>query len=88
MSFNEALTIIAIIMPLLVPVASFIAFYKGYSLGVKDWNRRNPDEIKAEPIKKKTHFPTAPDKDLQKYRKILENIENYDGTAANQKEIN
>lgn len=87
MSFNEVLMIVVIIVPLLIPVASFIAFYKGYSLGVKDWNRRNPDALKSEPIKKQPHFPTATDKELQKYRDILENIENYDGTAANQKEI-
>lgn len=88
MLFEQILIAAVLVLAVIAPLMAIYSFKKGYELGVKDWNSRNPDEIKEEPTKKQVHFPSEPDKELQRYRKILENIENYDGTAANQKEIN
>lgn len=87
MSFDAYLIGIITFLVLFVPFISVYCFMRGYSLGVKDWNSHNPDEPKAEPATKQKHFPSAPDQNLQRYADILENIENYDGTGANQKEI-
>ena len=88
MSFSSILIISVIFLAFLVPVTAIFSFYKGYALGIKDWNTHNPEEIKAEPTKKRAHMATATDKELQNVKILLENIENYDGTGANQKEIN
>ena len=87
MSYNMILTILIAVLAVSVPLLTIHAFRKGYELGVKDWNTNNPDEIKQEPTKKQAHLPSAPDIEVQRLRKIMENIENYDGTGANQKEI-
>ena len=87
MSYSMILTVIIAVLAVSVPLLTIYAFRKGYELGVKDWNTHNPDEPKQEPTRKQAHFPSAPDTEVQKLRKIMENIENYDGTGANQKEI-
>lgn len=88
MSYSIALLIIICIMSALVPVTGMIAFKKGYELGVKDYNASHDDTQKSIPEEKKTHKAPSPDPELERYRMILENIENYDGTDAHQKEIN
>lgn len=87
MSFSIALMIAVCTMSALVPIIGLIAFRKGYELGVKDFNSAHDDIQKNVPVEGKQKLP-APDPELQRLHQILENIENYDGTSANQKEIN
>jgi hypothetical protein len=74
-------------MALIVPIFAYIAFKKGYELGVRDWNRTHPDEPKSLPPQKPKKTTSASDNELKKLRTIMENIENYDGTDAHQKEV-
>lgn len=87
MLFSEFFAISTMILALIVPIAAIIAFKKGYELGVKDWNRVNPDEPKSLPPRKPKKTTSASDKELKKLETLMENIENYDGTDANQKEV-
>lgn len=88
MSYSIALMIIVCAMSVLVPIIGIVAFRKGYELGVRDFNASHDDIQKGLPETPKKHKIPSPDPDLEKYRIILENIENYDGTDAHQKEIN
>lgn len=87
MSFNSILVLALIIMAGMTPVICVFAFEKGYKLGVKDFNRAHPDEPKAEIHERKAKKPAVKDEKLQMYSQILENIDNYDGTTANQKDV-
>lgn len=87
MSFDGYLIGIIVILVILTPLMSIYGFTKGYSLGVKDWNSHNPDERKDDPARKPKMPSYATDKKLEEMKILLDNIENYDGTDANQKEI-
>ena len=87
MSFNAYLVGVVTFLALLVPFLSVYSFIRGYSLGVKDYNAEHPDEPKTDPERRAKAVPSATDEKLKMYTNLLENIENYDGTDANQKEI-
>ena len=88
MAFNAYLIGIITFLTLLVPFIGIYGFIRGYALGAKDFNASHDDIQKGLPETQKKHKVPSPDPDLEKYRIILENIENYDGTDAHQKEIN
>lgn len=88
MSYSIGLLIIICAMSVLVPVIGIVAFKKGYELGVKDFNASHDDTQKSLLEPRKKYKSVSPDPELEKYRIILDNIENYDGTDAHQKEIN
>ena len=75
------------ILTLFMPIFAYFAFKKGYELGIKDWNITHPEQPKAMPERKPKSVSAVTSKELKKYEDILENIENYDGTDAHQKEI-
>ena len=89
MLFEGLLLGTLIILTLATPIAVIIAFKHGYMLGVKDYNITHKEAPKEMPRRR----PRRPqgnsdvDKVLDKYTTILDNIENYDGTSAHQKEI-
>lgn len=56
-------------------------------MGVKDYNMNHADSKKAMPTRKAKVADVKANKELEKLATILENIENYDGTEAHQKEI-
>lgn len=87
MSFETVFVITTLILAFFMPILTIIAFKKGYELGVRDWNRTNPDEPKSLPPRKPKKNSSVSDKELKKLETLMENIENYDGTDANQKEI-
>lgn len=80
-----SLALIAI-MAMAIPVIGIIAFRHGYSLGVKDYNHEHRDAPKADIAPKMPKQPKV-DKKLKMYSQILENIDNYDGTSAHQKDV-
>lgn len=86
MSYN---IFVAIILGLgfIIPVLSTYMFRRGYDLGIKDYNLAHPDTPKHELAAK----PSAPTPEvpaeIKRYQTLLDNIENYDGTGAHQKEI-
>lgn len=88
MSYSIGLLIIICAMSVLVLVIGIVAFKKGYELGVKDFNASHDDTQKSLSEPRKKYKSVSPDPELEKYRIILDNIENYDGTDAHQKEIN
>lgn len=87
MLFNYILTGIIVGEALLTVLCSFIAFRKGYELGAKDFNINHSDVKKVVPTRKAKLADRKANKELEKYEALLENIENYDGTEAHQKEI-
>ena len=70
-----------------MPLITVYCFMRGYALGVKDFNKAHPDEPKTDPERKAKPVSHASDKKLNEMWTLLDNIENYDGTDANQKEI-
>ena len=87
MSYSLIPMIIVAILAIFTPFIAYLAFKKGYELGVKDWNIARPEQPKVMP-ERKAKVPSAiSDKELKKYEDLLANIENYDGTSAHQKEI-
>ena len=87
MSFNAYLVGVITFLTISYPFICLYAFMRGYALGVKDHNTAHPDTPKADIPRPAKHIPTATDKNLKMYETLLENIENYDGTDAHQKEI-
>ena len=87
MSYEPIYIAAILILAILLPIFTIFAFKKGYELGVRDWNRINPDEPKSLPPRKPKKTSSVSDKELKKLETLMENIENYDGTDANQKEI-
>lgn len=87
MLFEQFFAAATMILAILIPVFSYSSFKRGYELGVKDWNTVHPDEPKTVEMRKPAKMSSASNDELRKYETILENIENYDGTDANQKEI-
>ena len=87
MLYNAFLVGIATLMALLIPFVGVYCFMRGYSMGVKDYNTAHSDEPKADPERKAKPVSHASDKRLNEMLNLLDNIENYDGTDANQKEI-
>ena len=87
MSYSVIFVVATLILAIATPIIGIFAFKKGYELGVRDWNRSNPDEPKSLPPKKPRKTTSASDSELKRLRTIMENIENYDGTDAHQKEV-
>lgn len=87
MSFDAYLIGIIVFMALCIPTVGVFCFMRGYSLGIKDFNTAHPDEPKTDPERKAKPVSHATDKKLNEMLNLLDNIENYDGTDANQKEI-
>lgn len=88
MLYDALLFGLVMFLTILMPFISVYCFMRGYAMGVKDWNITRPDEPKKDPTKKAKTINHATDEKLKMYANLLDNIENYDGTGANQKEIN
>lgn len=87
MSYDLILVITLIVVTVGMSILTMIAFRHGYELGVKDYNRKNPEEPKTLPAKRVKKVESWQDRQAAHYATLLENIENYDGTDAHQKEI-
>lgn len=87
MSFNLILIVAVMFLAVLIPIVGCFMFERGYKLGVSDYNTAHRDEPKAEIEGKKEVKVPKEDKKLKMYEQLLENIENYDGTTAGQKDI-
>ena len=83
-----SLTAALIIMALVTPIIAIAMFKRGYAMGVRDYNVKHRDEPKTLPKKKNRKAQKAADDNAERLYSLLENIENYDGTSAKQKEIN
>lgn len=84
----EALIVGALVfMAIATPGLVVLSFIKGYSTGVKDYNKSHPGEEKIEPARKPKAVPEYSE-DQQRLKTLLENIDNYDGTSAHQQELN
>lgn len=76
-----------VVFALATPILGAFLFKQGYYLGVKDYNASHKETKKTVPVKRNKKVIAQEDAQMQKMRDLLENIENYDGTSAKQKEI-
>lgn len=84
---SETMLIISTVaLALASPIVAVFLFFQGYKLGVKDFNRAHSETPKALP-KRRPRRPQGENKRREQLETILDNIENYDGTSAHQKEI-
>lgn len=87
MSFNVILLVTVAALAALVPFVGCYMFERGYNMGVREYNSTHKDDQKSFFEDRKPASAPKPDAKMQMYADILENIDNYDGTAAGQKDI-
>lgn len=87
MSFESVLLVAVLALAALMPIVGVYLFERGYSLGIRDYNNAHRDEMKSSIEKNKPVSVPKQDKRLQELETLMENIENYDGTTAGQKDI-
>ncbi len=87
MLFDVVLIAAVTALAVLASIIGNVMFVKGYNLGVREYNSQHQDEPKEIIAEKKPAVQPKQDKKLQMYSDILDNIENYNGTSENQKDI-
>ena len=87
MLFDVVLIAAVTALAVLASIIGNVMFVKAYTLGVREYNSQHQDEPKEIIAEKKPAVQPKQDKKLLMYSDILDNIENYNGTSENQKDI-